>query len=310
MRFGIDFTRLYSSMCTSAFAHTFGTFIISWFVYNLTGSELAMGSLWIISIGTQIFIQFSIGPYMDRFQRKFVMIVSESVRFLAYSALLIASVTGHLSVGILYSAAFLTAVAVYDPAANALVPNLVKKGQLVKANAHISGTVQFMRLIALPVAGVVVASLSIYWAILIVLSLFLVSLLFVSSIREKGVPNNVTEGSWWNQFKKGLGVCRKQKILIFLGFFIAVVNFAVFATQVMYIPYVLEVLDGTSFSYGLFAAPFPLGYIIGSFIAGKLKEPQQRFMYILMIGALFIGGLTHVGLGLTTLLWVAIMIEI
>ncbi|MFA1822667.1 MFS transporter [Virgibacillus oceani] len=310
MRFGIDFTRLYSSMCTSAFAHTFGTFIISWFVYDLTGSELAMGSLWIINIGTQIFVQFSIGPYIDRFQRKSVMMVSESVRILAYILLLIISFTGHLNAGILYSVAFLTAVVVYDPPANALVPNLVKKDQLVKANAHIAGTVQFMRLIALPIAGLVVASFSIYLAVFMVVFLFLISILFVSLIQEHRQSNKMVGNNWWSQFKKGLAVYRKQKILIFLGFFIAVVNFSVFATQVMYIPYVLEVLDGTSFSYGLFAASFPLGYIIGSFIVGKLSEPSQRLMYILMIGALFIGGLTHVGLGLTTLLWAAIMIEV
>src|SRR5699024_11172083 len=122
-------------------------------------------------------------------------------------------------------AAFLTAVVVYDPAANALVPNLVKKDQLVKANAHIAGTVQFMRLIALPIAGLVVASFSIYLAVFSVVFLFLISILFVSFIQENRQSNKIANRNWWNQFKKGLGVYRKQKILIFLGFFIAVVNF-------------------------------------------------------------------------------------
>jgi hypothetical protein len=45
---GKNFLYLYADQAISSFASTFGTFIISWLVYDITGSKLAMGGLWMI----------------------------------------------------------------------------------------------------------------------------------------------------------------------------------------------------------------------------------------------------------------------
>lgn len=292
----------------SKFAATFGTFVISWLVYDLTGSKLAMGTLWMVSLCTQIIVQLGMSPYLDRWARKKVMMISELVRWMAYVGILLLLVQNLLSVEVLYAAAFLTSIVIYDPAANALLPSVVKNDELMKANAKISGIGQMMRLLALPSAGFLIGFWGGFESLVFVVGLFSVSVLLLMFLEEKNfVPSKIE--SWWKQSKKGISFYKEQPILIILGFFIAITNFGIFATLSMYIPYVTEILGGSSFEYGLFAASFPLGFVMGTMLVGRIKEPKEH-RYTVMLGAVFIGGASYLLLGITTLFWLAILIEI
>lgn len=305
---GKNFSLLFVDQGISKFAATFGTFVISWLVYDLTGSKLAMGTLWMVSLCTQIIVQLGMSPYLDRWARKKVMMISELVRWMAYVGILLLLVQNLLSVEVLYAAAFLTSIVIYDPAANALLPSVVKNDELVKANAKISGIGQMMRLLALPSAGFLIGFWGGFESLVFVVSLFSVSVLLLMFLEEKNfVPSKID--SWWKQSKKGISFYKEQPILIILGFFIAITNFGIFATLSMYIPYVTEILGGSSFEYGLFAASFPLGFVMGTMLVGRIKEPKEH-RYTVMLGAVFIGGASYLLLGITTLFWLAILIEI
>lgn len=305
---GKNFRLLFVDQGISKFAATFGTFVISWLVYDLTGSKLAMGTLWMVSLCTQIIVQLGMSPYLDRWARKKVMMISELVRWMAYVGILLLLVQNLLSVEVLYAAAFLTSIVIYDPAANALLPSVVKNDELVKANAKISGIGQMMRLLALPSAGFLIGFWGGFESLVFVVSLFSVSVLLLMFLEEKNfVPSKIE--SWWKQSKKGISFYKEQPILIILGFFIAITNFGIFATLSMYIPYVTEILGGSSFEYGLFAASFPLGFVMGTMLVGRIKEPKEH-RYTVMLGAVFIGGASYLLLGITTLFWLAILIEI
>ncbi|PLR78443.1 hypothetical protein CU633_05555 [Bacillus sp. V3-13] len=292
---------------SSTFASTFGTFLISWIFYDLTGSKTAMGSLFLLSILAQIAVQFIVGPYIDRWSRTFVMKLSEIIRLITFVMLLVCLLLGLMNPAFLYIAAFFTSIVIYDAAADAIIPKLVHKNELVQANAKVSGITQLIRLIALPAGGFLLANFGQMIAVAIVLSFYLFSILLLPLLKENN-ESPLSKASWLKQFKAGLEIYKQHKILLVLGSFIATTSFGVFAAQAMYIPYVTEILGGTSFGYGFFAASFPLGYIIGSYMAGKLGVPE-KYLYFVMISALFVGGSTYIFLGLTDTLWLAILIE-
>lgn len=305
---GRNYKLLFADQEISNFAATFGTFVISWLVYDLTGSKLAMGALWMVSICSQILVQLGMSPYLDHWARKKVMMVSELVRLVAYIAILILLLLNQLSVEMLYTAAFLTSIVIYDPAAQALLPSVVKDDELVRANAKISGIVQMMRLLALPAAGFLIGVWGSTESLILVVSLFSISVVLLMLLEEKSfVPSKIE--TWWKQCKKGILFYKEQSILIILGIFIAITNFGIFATLSMYIPYVTEILGGSSLEYGLFAASFPLGYVVGTILVSRIKEPKEH-KYTVMLGAVFVGGISYLLLGMTTLFWLAILIEI
>lgn len=48
---------------------------------------------------------------------------------------------------------------------------------------------------------------------------------------------------------------------------------------------------------------------MGTMLVGRIKEPKEH-RYTVMLGAVFIGGVSYLLLGITTLFWLAILIEI
>ncbi|MGE6256508.1 MFS transporter [Heyndrickxia sporothermodurans] len=299
---------LFFAQFISTFASTFGTFTVSWLVYDLTGSKMAMGGLWFITIFGQILVQLFAGPFIDRWKRTTMMKCSEGLRFLIYFATFIMWISGHISVGVLYAVSFLGSFSVYDSAANALVPKLVSAENLVKINAKISGYVQLVRFLSLPIAGFITAQIGRTSGLAFILLLFIVSLVLLYFIEEEESKVKGKQ-TWINQFTLGIRIYSKYKILVLLGLFVSSTSFGVFATQAMYIPYVSERLGGSSFEYSLFAAAFPFGYIIGTYMIGRLKEPKNK-IYLVMVAALFIGGCTYIGLGITRNLLIALLIEV
>ncbi len=72
------------------------------------------------------------------------------------------------------------------------------------------------------------------------------------------------------------------------------------------LPYITEELSGSYAEYGYFMAGFPVGFILGSILVGKIKYKSRRR---LMLGALFIGGLTFVFLFINTSVILGILAE-
>jgi MFS family permease len=266
-----------------------------------------MGSLWLITIVAEIAAQFFVGPYLDGFQRKKIMLYSETIRLVSYLTIFVLVLTHHLHVYILYGTALASSIVMYDPAANALLPSLVTKEQLVKANAKISGSNQLARFLAMPTAGLCLDAFRESFTICIVAILFLTSVILLTFLKEETVQKNSIK--WINQLKKGIRVYKQSPILLILGCFIAVSNFGITATQTMYIPYVREVLGGSSLQNGLFSGAFPFGYILGSWIVSKIRESESHRLYF-MFGALFYGGITFLILSHTTAFALALLVEV
>jgi MFS family permease len=60
------FLLIWSGLAVSALGGTFSVFVISWLVYHLTGSKIAMGSIWAAYFVPSLLTQLLSGPYLDR----------------------------------------------------------------------------------------------------------------------------------------------------------------------------------------------------------------------------------------------------
>lgn len=110
------------------------------------------------------------------------------------------------------------------------------------------------------------------------------------------------------QFLEGITYFLKQPILVWLGVFLAFVQFGVGVTMVVNLPYVTEELHGSYAEYGYVMASFPLGYVLGSMLVGRIQM-QTGNRRMVMIGSLLIGGLTFMALGINPHLEWAILTE-
>lgn len=272
----------------------FGTFCNSILIYQLTGSTLALGSMWLLYFLPSLILQLFIGPYIDRWSRKWIMIFSQWTRGVIFLLPLAALVSGSIEVWHIYVVQCVVGLITpfYVPANHAITPTIVDKEQLPSANAYIDGTVRLMTFLSPLVAGIVIEYTGVQVTLVLVSSLLIISgfaLLFIQETR-----NNIeVRKTWLTDFREGTSFFFSQKIIVWLGIFLAFVQFGVGVTMVTSLPYINEELGGTYAEYGFFMAGFPVGYILGAILVTRMKYKSRRF---LMLGSLFIGGLTYIAL--------------
>ena len=286
----------------------FGTFCNSILIYQLTNSTMALGSMWLIFFIPSLILQLFIGPFIDRWSRKWIMIFSQWTRGLVFLIPVFALLYGNLEPWHIYAVQMFVGLItpLYTPANQAITPTIVRKSQLGIANAYIDGTVRLMTFSAPVLGGVVIEYIDVMPTLVIVIVIHMMSGALLLFIQERRQIHMIRK-SWLSEFSEGISFFFKQSIIVWLGVFLAFVQFGVGVTMVVTLPYITKELSGSYAQYGYFMAGFPLGYIIGSLLVGKLKYKSRR---VLMLGALVIGGLTFISLGLNHSIIFAIITEV
>jgi MFS family permease len=304
-----SFTALWLGETISELGGAFGSVCNPLLVYQLTGSKVAMGSLALMYFIPSLIMQLFCGPYIDRWRRKWIMVISQFSRALIFLVPLTMLQIGHLHVWHLYIVQLVIGLIqpLYVPASQSALPALVTSEHLTKANAYLDGTVRLMSFLAPPIGGVIAASFGIQPTMLCVSLAFFASSLLLLNMREPATRPPTRKATWVQQFSKGIRYFFQQRLLLWLGIFISTVQFAVGVTMVLTVPYVVGELGGTTRDYGLFTAGFPFGYFIGSFLVGKWGEPRNR--RLVMLGALVLGGSSFIALSFTHSMPAAVLIE-
>ncbi|UJL46077.1 MFS transporter [Virgibacillus sp. NKC19-16] len=303
-----SFTSMWIGNASSELGGAFGTFCNSLLIYEITGSTVALGSMWLLYFLPSLVLQLFSGPYIDKWSRKWIMIIALWSRGLIFLIPLIAYMIGVVAPWHIYAVQIIVGLItpLYVPANQAILPTIVSKEQLPTANAYVDGTARLMMFTAPFVAGLVIEYVGIQITYILVCSLLLISGCLLLAVREKRINQDVRK-TWAEQFVEGISYFFKQRVIVWLGVFLAFVQFGVGVTMVITLPYITDELNGSYAMYGYFMAGFPLGYVIGSLLVGKMKVQRRR---ILMLGALVIGGSTFIALGLTQSIALAITTEI
>ena len=111
--------------------------LIGWEMYALTSSALDLGLIGLIAFVPSVVLTLLIGHAADRYDRRLIMRLAQSVNLVVVAVLLAAIWTGHLSRNLLFVAVFCigTCRAFEMPATQALVPLLVPPSLAARAIA-------------------------------------------------------------------------------------------------------------------------------------------------------------------------------
>ena len=130
------------------------------------------------------------GAWVDRLRRRPLMIWTDLGRAVILATIPIAAIGGWLSLAQLLVVAFLTAVLTtfFDVADNAYLPSIVPRRDLMRANGALAATGSVSEFAAFGSAGLLVQLLSGPFTIAIDAVSFVISALFIGSIRVKEPP--------------------------------------------------------------------------------------------------------------------------
>ena len=267
-----------------------------------------------------------IGVWVDRLPRRPILIWSDIGSAIVIASVPLAAALGTLSLGQLYVVSFLGggfAVST-DLARAAMVPSLVGRTRLVAANSRLQASNAVAQVAGPSLGGILVQTLTAPIAMLCDAVGFILSALFIVTIRSSEAPRSrETEQSVWHEVTEGLRWVRGQPIVLRCITAIALANIEWFAVQGVLVVYATRELGLSPALLGISLAVIGPLSLIGAGLAGPLTA--RWGLGPVMIAALFLEtlsrlllpfaggppeqaatvlGLSQALLGLTVPLWV------
>jgi DHA3 family tetracycline resistance protein-like MFS transporter len=308
-----DFALLTAGAFVSMLGDGFFFVALAWQVYDISNVPTAMsvvGLAWTLPLVLFVLVG---GVLSDRYDRRLIMIGADLIRAAAIGFLGLLSMSGLIE---LWHVIALIAVvglgdAFFNPAATAIVPDLLPERLLPQANA-LNGLVRPLtgRLLGPALGGFTVAALGSGAAFLIDGASFLVSAVAVAAISLRPVRKTVEHGVRKALAEIGDGVAYvRSKPWIWATLVSAMLSLLVFiGPEEVLLPFLIRnrlALEadalGAIFAFG------GVGAILMAVVVGQVGLPRRRVT--VMYGSWSFGVLLIAGFGLMTELWHALLLS-
>jgi Na+/melibiose symporter-like transporter len=264
-----------------------------YYVYALTSSTMASALAMLASFVPQVLLGSVAGIFVDRWDRRRTMVVSNLL--LAAGLLPLLLVDDASRVWIAYAVLFWEGLVAqfFIPAEQALIPSLVDDAQLVGANA-VNGQVRDLsRLVGSAVGGVAAAVGGLAGVALMDAASFVISaaLIGLMGTRNVAAPSPTAEpatdafvhrvAALRREWADGMRLLSRHRVLRLLTWFVLVTAIGEGIMSTLFAPFVRSVLHGGSGAYGIVVAVQAIGGLIGGLCAVSLA---QRVSAARMVG--------------------------
>ena len=311
-----DFRLLFAGVSTSLLGDQFTLIATPWLVLQLTGDPLALGIVLALEgIPRALFMLFG-GALTDRFSPRIIMLVSDIARFILAGLMTAVVFSGIVQMWMLYAFALgfgiVSGFAV--PAANSIVPRVVKNEDLQAGNSVVMGVGQLVGFVGPVAAGILIGNFSeslfgIGLAFAIDTATFAVSALMLGLMQSGGrLPSSADdtdEESVWAAIVAGLRYVWNDEALRLMFIVIAAVNFLFVGPILVGIPVLADQrLAEGALAFGLLMSAFAGGNLVGFLLAGVLPRPGGETMRLLLLALLTMFGCVLGLMGFSNSTWI------
>jgi MFS family permease len=300
-----DYRLLAGGMSVSLLGDGLFLVALAWQVYTMSDAPTALATVGIAMTIPTIACLLIGGAVSDRFDRRLVMLAADAVRAVALAALAALTVTGSLvfwellAIAVAYGAA----TAFFNPASDALVPQLLPEEVLAQANS----LDQLIRPLALRLAGpalggVLVGALGAGWTFGFDAASFAVSIaaLVAMSPAPAGAAPEARSGA--REIRAGLRYVRSHAWL-WATLVTAAIAYLLFMgpTEVL-LPFIVKhrFADGAQ-DLGLIFAAGGLGSLGCAVAIGQFGLPRSGLTFMYLVWT--VATLAVAGYGISTGLW-------
>jgi len=305
------FTRLWFAQLISTIGSSLTDLAAAILVFRLTDSALAVGLILMASAVPSLVFGLVAGVFVDRFDRKKILIWSDLIR-----AGLVASIPiGVATIGIpwLYVIVLVNAgvAQFFDPAHESIIPEVADEEELAAADAFLSISSFGSTAVGFAAAGLLATSASLDLAFYLDALTFVGSAVFVVFVRvgRLEVSEDTSVRAVVDNLREGIRALNDTPILRATFLVGMPVFFSFGLWNVLLLPFAIRALDATEFEYGLQEGITSVGFVVGSLLmarfADRLREGAWIVVSVLGMGVVGIlygvapvlfGGLGHGGL--------------
>ena len=267
-----------------------GLYLIAfvWLSLQLSDNKgLALGGVFSIYTLGELTAGFMSGPLVDRFNKKAMLIYTDLIRGSISGFLFVIVNLGTVTLLHLYFCTLLFSIfsPLFHRTEFAILPQIVDKGNLLKANGLLCAFKKLMRILSPVIGGFLVQLLNIEICFLCdALSFFLssicISFVFVSNRPQ--IPHTIKLEHLLKDFRVGYRIVLRSSYFLAIAIYAACINF-IGAPIFPLLPIISSKLSGEASAYGMMISGLSAGLVIASFSVILINKSLNK-MYITLYG--------------------------
>ncbi len=295
-----DFALLWSAAIVSLTGDGIYLVAIAWQTYELSNLPTALSLVGLATATPQLVFLLIGGALSDRLDRRRLMIRADLLRAVAIGAIGFMAIAGTLQLWhqFVLVAFYATGTALFQPAAAALVPEIVPPEMRPRANALLktAGTLS-VRIGGPALGGVIIATLGVGTAFLIDAGTFLVSMVALRLITRRPAPVLLGKPNMLGEVREGLGFVRRQAWLAASLGAAAVGLLCYMGPVTVLVPFqVKNALGGDASDLSFVFAAGGAGALCASLAIGQWGLPRLRLTTMYTLWAMVAGSVLLFGL--------------
>lgn len=256
----------------------------TWYAVTVMGSAGSLGLILIAATVPRLIMMTFGGVLADKYKKTTIMFVSNLVQGFLLLLLFILLLTDNLNLIwlLILSGLFGSLDAFFGPASSSMIPKVVERYQLQKANAYFQGVDQLAFIGGPIIAGLVMEAGSIEMSYLAATILVLLSAVFVFPplIKEEQDPD-AGKATPVQNFKEGFSYLRKSRFLKVGILVLITMNFFVFGALYIAIPIIVELFDGTPINLSIMESAQMIGMLASTMILSFVKINRKGLVSVL-----------------------------
>jgi MFS family permease len=273
----LDFWKFWVGQTVSNLGNSITLLAAPLAIYDLTGSAVNLALMSVAQMTPYIFFGLWIGAWVDRVDRRRLMISADIVRALIIMSIPVLSWQGSLSVWWIYVVGFVNATIsiAFDASEFAAIPGLVDSDDLVTANGRIQASYSAATIIGPLVAGALITVMSVESIFTVDAATFIVSaaaLWLVRASFNAGDPGAARTTTIRDDVREGLSYVFKHPVLRNISFMMLLVNFFGATAYFQLVLFAHERLSAGDSRLGPLYASGSVGVLLISMMAGRLRH--------------------------------------
>lgn len=307
-----DFSLLWLAQLVSTIGSSLTDLAAGILVFTITGSALNVGLVLMVTAIPTLFVGLFAGVFVDRFNRKRILLASDLLRGILVALIPVAYITLGNNTGMIamYVILFLAATVrqFFDPAWESVLPEIASEEELISANSFLSISSFGSTAIGFALAGLL-AGIDIHLPFWIDAATFAFSFVLVLLVRipaHQAEEESTTASVIVDNLKVGASYIWQTKLLRWLFLINLPVMLSFGLWNVLLLPMAIRVLHATNFEYGLQEGVTSVGFVAGSFLMARFGDRLPEGTW--MVAGTFLMGIVGVGYGLAPNIQVAIVL--
>ena len=300
-----DFALLWSAAIISLTGDGIYLVAVAWQTYEISNLPTALALVGLATATPQLIFLLVGGALSDRLERRRLMILADLLRAVAIGAIGVGAVAGTLQLWHLFVLVgfYAMGTALFQPAAAALVPEIVPTELRARANALLkTGSTLSVRIGGPAIGGLIIATAGAGAAFLIDAGTFLVSMVALRCIARRPAPVLLGKPNLLREVREGLGFVRRQSWLASSLGAAAVGLLCYMGPVTVLVPYqVKNALHGDASDLSFVFAAGGAGALCASLAIGQWGLPRLRLTTMYSLWAMVAGSVLLYGLA--TELW-------